>query len=224
MVTAASRAYSVIQDAIISGELAEGVKISEDSLARRLGVSRTPVREALRRLSAEGLVEFLPNRGARVVAWTTEDLADLFRARALVESYAASLAAEATDEPAVQGLYDLQARMEACARKLDDDSREELGRLDVELHRAVVAGSSSKRLLDMYDRLTAVPTQHSAMRKYTKSELADRLNQHRQVVVAIERGDAEWAGAIMRAHVLSGWRLLVDQREKDTREERRRVP
>lgn len=211
--TAALRVYSQIRDAIIAAEIPGGAPLREDEWARRLGVSRTPVREALRRLSAEGLVEVLPSRGARLVAWENEDLEDLFRVRALIEGYGAELAAAVATNEEVERLTELQARMEACARS-KDQGRDELGRLDLELHRGIMALSGSARLLDIHERLSAVPTAFLAMRRYSKSQLRDRLKQHRDVLSAIESGESEWAGAMMRAHVLSGWRLMLEQRNR----------
>lgn len=210
--TAALRVYAQIRDAIIGAEIQGGAPIREDEWARRLGVSRTPVREALRRLSAEGLVEVLPSRGARLVVWEDEDLEDLFRIRALIEGYGAELAAAAATDEDVQKLTELQERMEACARS-KDQGRHELGRLDLDVHRGIVALSGSPRLVDVHERLSAVPTQFLAMRRYTKSQLRDRLKQHRDVLRAIEVGETEWAGAMMRAHVLSGWRLMLEQHD-----------
>src|SRR5215203_6092246 len=93
MARAAEAAYGIIREGILSGELARGQRLREEELALRAGVSRTPVREALRRLDAEGLVDFTPNRGARVTAWSERELEDVYEARALLESYGARLAA-----------------------------------------------------------------------------------------------------------------------------------
>ena len=86
---AAETAYAVIRKRILAGDFSRGERLREEELAQIAGVSRTPIREALRRLDAEGLVEFLPNRGASVTAWTEQELDDLYAARALIEGYAA---------------------------------------------------------------------------------------------------------------------------------------
>src|SRR6187397_2530431 len=83
---------AVLRDLILTGDLEPGSRLGEADLATRLQVSRTPIREALPRLAAEGLVELIPNRGARVVSWSTEDLEQIFEIRLRLEPYAVSLA------------------------------------------------------------------------------------------------------------------------------------
>jgi DNA-binding transcriptional MocR family regulator len=80
--TAVERAYEAIRGGIFSGDHPAGSRLREEELAERIGVSRTPVREALRRLDAEGLVEFMPNRGAHVASWSEDDLREIFGLRA----------------------------------------------------------------------------------------------------------------------------------------------
>src|SRR4051812_2162338 len=117
MAKAAETAYTVVRDGILSGNFARGERLREEELAGLAGVSRTPIREALRRLDAEGLVEFRPNRGARVTAWTTKELEDLYDARALLESRAARFAASRITADEIAELADLCARMETAATR-----------------------------------------------------------------------------------------------------------
>ncbi len=89
---AAAQAADAIRDAILAGRISAGARSAELDLARQLSVSRTPIREALSRLAAEGLVELSPNRGARVANWTSEELWEIFEVRLRVEPYAVSQA------------------------------------------------------------------------------------------------------------------------------------
>ena len=99
MARLASEAYEKVRGRILSGELGDGVRLGEEELAEALSISRTPVREALRRLAAEGLVELLPNRGARVPRWDESDVNDIFDLRAVLESHAAGRAATPRSRP-----------------------------------------------------------------------------------------------------------------------------
>src|SRR3954464_7514575 len=103
-------AVELIREAILDGELAAGERLKEDELARRLDVSRTPVREALRRLEAEGLVVVEPQRGATVRSYAPEELDDMYRLRAVLEGYAARRAAERISEA------DLDELRKSCDR------------------------------------------------------------------------------------------------------------
>ena len=86
MSSAAEKAYEAIRDGIVGGELPVGGRLREEELAGTIGVSRTPVREALRRLDAEGLVEFSPHRGAQVASWSDQDLDEIFGLRGVLVS------------------------------------------------------------------------------------------------------------------------------------------
>src|SRR5690349_20497608 len=88
-------AYDAIRGRIVDGAVAPGQWLRESSVADSLGLSRTPVREALRMLATEGVIEMVPNRGARVVSWTTADIDEVYRLRALLEGHGAALAARA---------------------------------------------------------------------------------------------------------------------------------
>jgi DNA-binding GntR family transcriptional regulator len=88
MAKIASTVYEQIRTAILSGELSNSERLVEEDLAVSLGISRTPVREALRRLAAEGLVDVSPNRGARVAEWDADDLREIFDLRSILESHA----------------------------------------------------------------------------------------------------------------------------------------
>ena len=87
------KAYAAIYDALTAGRFRPGEHLAEERLAREIGVSRTPVREALRRLSTEGFVEFMPNQGGRVPSLSFDDVKEIFDLRVILEGYAASLAA-----------------------------------------------------------------------------------------------------------------------------------
>src|SRR6476661_4495037 len=111
-------AYDAVRERIASGSVVPGEWLREHTVATSLGLSRTPVREALRLLAAEGVVELVQNRGARVVDWTPDDIDEAYRLRALIEGYGAGLAARRADAACVAELRALQERYE---RALDHD-------------------------------------------------------------------------------------------------------
>ena len=105
-------AYEALRERITSGGLGPGTWLREHTVATSLGLSRTPVREALRLLAAEGVVELVHNRGARVVSWSAEDIDEAYRLRALIEGYGAGRAAHCVDAEFVAELRALQERYE----------------------------------------------------------------------------------------------------------------
>ena len=116
MAAAVEKAYSVIRDGIMGGTYSGGSHLKAEDLAVAIGVSRTPVREALRRLHSEGLVDFVANRGAYVLNWDKSDVDEVFGLRMVLESFAAELAADRRLPEQLAELRDLADRMSAAAR------------------------------------------------------------------------------------------------------------
>lgn len=204
MARLATEAYAQLRGRILSGELSDGARLAEEDLAETLGISRTPVREALRRLAAEGLVELLPNRGARVPTWDDDDVEDIFELRALLESHAAHRAASRVDESALGELTSLCEAMEGVEVDLADvDGLTELATINRRWHSAVVAAADSPRLSALVSSLVHVPVVMQTFKNYSEAALERSLRHHREVVEALSVRDGEWASAVMRAHVLA---------------------
>jgi DNA-binding GntR family transcriptional regulator len=198
---AAERAYAVIRTRILSGDFSRGERLREEELAQLAGVSRTPIREALRRLDAEGLVEFLPNRGASVTAWTEQELDDLYEARALIEGYTAGQAASRITSDALDRLTELSAQM----RALDNDSStaNEMTRLNTEFHRIIVAAAGNSHLESVVQSLTDAALVYRTFRHYTPDRLMASKFHHDEIVAALRARDEAWASAMVRAHILA---------------------
>ena len=200
---ATSLAYSTIRDQILSGGFPGGHRLREDELAAMIGVSRTPIREALRSLAAEGLVNHERNRGFRVESWTLRDLEEVQGLRSLLEPYAASLAA-------TSGLLDIDA-LSALADEMQDAIRQP--RLDVErltelnnrFHDAILEASGNQRLRLLVNSVVQVPIVRRTFSQYTTEDLARSLAHHQELVESLRSGDAVWAESVMRTHMRLGW-------------------
>ena len=200
MSQAATRVHQDLRGDILDGRCGPGSRLREEEIAERFGVSRTPVREALRRLESDGLVLVTPNRGAEVVRWREEDIAELIELRAMLEGHAARRAAAAggLDLDALGVLCD---RMEECARDgVDGRVADEITRLNLELHRAVHR-SAGRLLPDLLGRLIDVPVVRRTFHTYSETELRRSFAQHRELLDALAAGDGDWAAAVMRAHI-----------------------
>jgi DNA-binding GntR family transcriptional regulator len=200
MAKAAETAYEVIRQGVLSGEFARGQRLREEELAARVGVSRTPVREALRRLNAEGLVDFTPNRGAKVTAWSERELEDLYEARALLEGFGARLAAGriTADE-----IAELHATAEEMAEVAGPDAADRLTELNGRFHRAIVRASRNTQLDTLVRGVMDVPLIYRTFQRYSPERLRASQSHHRELVEAFRAGDGEWAEAVMRAHILA---------------------
>ncbi len=201
---AQSAVYAALKRRITAGALPPGAWLRETAVAESLGVSRTPVREALRALAADGAVELVRHRGARVTAWTAEEIDEVYRLRALLEGYAARLAAR-----------DASPALAARLRRLADGFEEAVQRaaagapfdaavdLNNEFHRTVLEASGSTRLAGLLGAVSSVPLVRRAFDHDTTDDLRRSVVQHRDIVNAVARGDEELAESAMRTHILA---------------------
>ena len=201
--TGGETVYLTLRARILSGQLSANTMLREQALAAELGVSRTPVREALRRLDEAGLVTFVPNRGATVVSWTVEELRETYMVRAGLESRAAGLAASRITAEELDRLATLIDAMEPVLSADDDAGLAALSSLNAEFHHIVVAASRSPQLMTLTSSVTRVPLMADAFRRRGTEYRARSNHQHRDILTALRTGDAIWAEVAMRAHILA---------------------
>jgi DNA-binding GntR family transcriptional regulator len=199
-----------LRHAILEGDFQPGARLGEAALAEKFAVSRTPVREALRLLAAEGLVEISPNRGARVKEWSAEALEEIYELRTLLESHAAERAAariSAADAKVLGQLCDEMDSWSAPGIKRDLDR---LSALNTEFHRLILQAAASPRLSLMLAAVVQVPLVLRTFHSYKPEELARSLSHHRELAAALTAGDAQWAGTVMRSHILAAKAAVLE--------------
>jgi DNA-binding GntR family transcriptional regulator len=197
-VSLADRAYHAIRDMIVSLELRPGAVIDERRLMQQLGIGRTPIREALRTLAQEGLVEVYPRRGMFVTSVEIHDLASLAEVRSVLESSAARLAAErATDEDrdAVAALLDELEQHEALGQR-------QLMALDERIHRQVYRAAHNPFLESSLERYYVLALRIWYLALDQARELEQAVLDHREILEAIRDGEADRAEGAMRRHVV----------------------
>jgi DNA-binding GntR family transcriptional regulator len=197
--TSTGRVRDQLQHAILEGALKPGERLRAEALAQRYGTSRTPVREALLQLEAQGLVEGEPNRGAVVKAFDAADLLDLYELRALLEPHAASRAATRIDHQQIQQLQELT----------DDDATPEQQMAANELfHRIIVEAAQSPRLTAAMRAASGIPRAFRSSFWHDDDQRAESLMCHRRLIDAFSARDAELAEAVMRMHILGAVAFL----------------
>ncbi len=204
-----SEAYATIRADIITGRHSPGTHLREEQLAGALGVSRTPVREALRRLAAEGLINFVPNHGAFVNSWSVEDLRKVFELRALLESTAAGQAAPRIGEADLRRLRELAGGMVRLAERREPEFLDGVSALNREFHEIIMRAADNERLAGSVMRTIELPIVHRTFERYRPADLRRSLNHHHELVDAFEARDGEWAAAVMRAHVLAARHVML---------------
>jgi DNA-binding GntR family transcriptional regulator len=201
-IVAAERAGNLIaheiRRAILEGRLEPGDILREEQLARELGTSRTPVREALIELRNEGLVEAQQTRRAVVRAYTAEELHDIYELRAALEAHAARLAAErATPEVAAE----LEASIERFHALAGSEDVAALVAENLVFHGLIAEATGVPRLRKMIDQVMVIPKRYRAYAAYVPAERPTVETEHRAIADAIRGGDSDAAAALMGAHV-----------------------
>lgn len=189
----------ILRDSILEGEIEPGERVKEEDIASALGVSRTPVREALLVLAAERLVDLPANRGARPRVRVLEDqeLATIYDLRMLLEAYAAARAAQRIRPEDVR-------RLEESCKRLAATPMDELVAVVSEnrsFHRIILEIADSERLEMIVDGLLQVPLAYKAEAWAKKSFRKLSLAGHRRIVAALKSGDPEGAAEAMRRHL-----------------------
>jgi DNA-binding GntR family transcriptional regulator len=201
---AAERAYLIARKGILHGQYAAGSRLTEHHLTQATGVSRTPVREALRRLHAEGFVQFEPNHGAVVAAQGPEDAEEIFELRALLEPISAGRAAMHAAPATVEQLRSLARQQLLVSTQRGPQQLTRIGDLNDRFHRLIQCAAESRRLAKTLAGLIEAPLILRTFGQYSSDELRRSANQHMELVEAIEAHDAPWAESVMRAHILAG--------------------
>ncbi len=199
--------YEAIRERITSGSLARGARVHQEDLAEELGVSRTPVREALRRLAAEGLVEMRTNRGARVADVDQAGMRVSYEARTVIEPGAARLAA-------AQRLEEPLARMRAAVAEQRRSLRNVRRSFEAnrEFHLALAAASGNEFLSQFAERLWVARIGETIYERQveTQERMLLDVREHEQILEAIEAGDVRRAESLTRRHLADAMKRSMD--------------
>jgi DNA-binding GntR family transcriptional regulator len=199
-------ATELIRNAILEGRLEPGQRLKEEELARELGISRTPVREALLMLQAEDLVVAAPNRGAKVRVHEPKDLHDQYELRALLEGFAARRAAERITKQELELLRESCVRFDALSPA--DDLRGVV-RENLFFHNTILSVADSDRLTALVRKVIELPLVYNSYRWYSADQMRISVHYHRQIVRALADEDADRAELIMKEHLYEARDLLV---------------
>lgn len=201
--------YNSIRTMILNGDLAGDTWLRETDLSADLGVSRTPVREAFRRLATEGLVFHEWNRGVRVKQWGKNDLDEVFSIRSRLEPWGCGLAATAGTAP-LDELETLAADMDEEAAKEPPDI-DRITELNNRFHRLILDAAGNHRLSTMLASLVEVLLVWQTFSHYAPEVMRRNLAHHHEIIDALRARDPVWAESVMQAHVRSAWDSVRSQ-------------
>jgi len=212
MSRAADKAYNWIRQRILAREYAAGAHLREEHIAEETGVSRTPVREALRRLSSEHLVQFVANRGAYVATWSTQDVDDIFKLRYMLEGYAANRAASRISPEQIERLEHYASELEALSRRPNSESKfANMAEHNQSFHKTIIEAAASERLKVLLSWLVEVPMLLRTYERFDDSAIERSNRHHREIITALKAKDADWAQKVMETHLHAAHRVFLSQ-------------
>ncbi len=201
-----------IREAIINGILKPRERLMEIQLADELGVSRTPIREALRKLELEGFIVMVPRKGAYVADISFKDIADIFEIRAALEGLAAGLAAERiTDEE----LEAMERHLVEKADAIHNHDMERLVEVDTKFHESIYRASRNERLLPIINNLREQIQRFRATSLAYPGRMKQSLEEHRALVEAIQARDVVLARQLAHEHIENAEQSMIESIKKD---------
>ncbi|MFM9853812.1 MAG: GntR family transcriptional regulator [Sphingomonadaceae bacterium] len=209
MSRASDHAYATIRAMILSGELPSGDQIREEKIAESCGVSRTPVRDALRRLEAELLIRKSPSQRSFVADWSLDDVEDSFVLRAMLEGHAAKRAAARIGWILLERLKAHNDLILNAVSSLQPDVGVFLEH-NRAFHAIVLESAESARLATILGRVIEQPIVWRTAQNYGRDNLLQSHREHDELICAFERRDGDWAAAIMTGHIRRAFHAYAD--------------
>jgi DNA-binding GntR family transcriptional regulator len=197
-VTRAAEAYSRIRSAILELEFVPGAPMSETLLAQALGISRTPVREALKLLEREGLVRAYPARGTFVAELSAADIVEIYEVRIQLESFAASVAATRLTDSDLAGLRD---SVSAAETAVGHQRVDEACLLDIRLHSSIVSATGNRRIKQVLSQMDDQVHRIRLLASRDPERMRHTLDEHERIVSALMARDGALADKEMRIHL-----------------------
>lgn len=202
------QAYRYIKQAVLEGHFKPGERLIENKLVEKIGVSRTPIREAIKLLAADNYLVMRQNSGATVVNWSVDELSDIFKLRAITEGMIARRAADHITQDQIKSLQE-------CIEKIDQLLTEgapynTLTFLEQnnQFHSILRSAANSHVLKQALERLISPPIVYQVVHNFTKQELMRSNSHHSEIVDSMIAGDGDWADHAMQAHVMSAYNRM----------------
>lgn len=214
MSRASDVAYQVIREKILSGALAPQTQLKEEELAELCGVSRTPIRDALRRLEAEMLVRRTDTQRTFVPDWTADEVEEIFTLRALLESHAAARAAMRITSEEIETLKEYNDAINTAIYGSSELDAEAFVTNNRHFHNVMLQASRSERLSKMRGLIVEQSILHRTARNYDRAGLARSHADHEELVMAFQAKDSEWARSIMDNHIRRAYHVTLGDMEK----------
>lgn len=217
MTSARDLVYGELRRRLMSGAFLPGERLREEHIATELSVSRTPVRSAIERLAADGLVKREGRRGAVVLGWVDRDIDEAFELRMLLEPYAARTAAQRASAEQLDRLESLNQHMLEAVLSDDADKTARVQHYNNLFHHALLDAAQSARTRSMVENLLDMPIIIGSFYFYTRDDMLRSVEHHRQIIAALRARDPACAEIAMRLHLAATHLLFRSQRKTPAR-------
>ncbi len=199
--------FESLREAIISGVLKPGERMMEIQLADEMGVSRTPVREAIRKLELEGFVVMIPRKGAYVAGISLKDIADVFEIRAALEGLAAGLAAERITE---EELEEMERMMVRKAEIIENNDLESIVEVDTAFHDILFKASRNERLVQILSNLREQIQRFRTTSLAVPGRMKEALEEHRKIVEVLSERNVVLAQSLATEHIENAENVMLE--------------
>ena len=204
--------FNTLRQAILTGDLKPGERLMEIHLANRLGVSRTPIREAIRKLELEGLVTMIPRRGAEVAQITEKSMNDVLEVRRALDALCVELACDRISEEEVKSL---QAACDYFERAVRGKDAKKIAQADVELHDIIVKATGNARLIQLVNNLSEQMYRYRYEYIKDASQHGRLIEEHRVIYESIVRKDKVTATQAAKVHIDNQEKAIIKQIQMD---------
>ncbi|MCU7370702.1 GntR family transcriptional regulator [Paucibacter sp. O1-1] len=206
------KAYEILRQRLVGGHYTPGTQLKEEPLAREFGISRTPVRAALKRLVEDGLATADAGQGIHVAQWSEWDIEETFQLRMMLEPYAAYLAAERGGIELLSRLKASNQEMAAAIKAGGGDAVARIQEANKAFHHALLDHAGSPRLRTILDTMIDMPIIVRSFYLYTPEELEQSLHHHQDLTLAAEARDGELARQVMQLHLRMSYHRFMRHR------------
>lgn len=198
------KVFLSLKEGIIKGDLTPGEKLVEVDIARKMNISRTPVREVLHQLAALGFAKIYPHQGIFVSNFSIEDLKEAVQIRAILEGFATRIVANFATDELIESLEKIIKKMKLCRNKgINEDNVNKYCKCDIEFHNLIIETAKIKRLKDILNNLRDITISFRIISFKIPGNIEDSLKHHIKIVKLIKNRDAKGADLFAQEHVLT---------------------
>jgi len=205
------KTYRILKQAIVRGDLAPNSKLALNEIAKSLGISNTPVREAINKLSSEGFVKIIPNKGIIVKEVNIDDLQEILHIRTFLDGLIAKLAAKKITDKEIVNMMEIINKMEYCVK---EDDRLAYNDLDIKFHDFLLNITKNNKLKEIYNNLIV----HTHKFRIRTLKIPDRmgksLKEHKEIALKIKERNSDEANRVSQTHIESILRSIEEDEKK----------